>query len=317
MSDGEQAPARRQPTDEEIRTVVPRERGGREIKVGIFVILGILSAIAVLYTLTDPATLRGRYLLVTALEDAGGIRRGDPVQMRGVNIGRINGFELTGGQVNIRLEIEGEWEIPTDSYTRLTGQGLFGGRTMEVIPGDATTMVEGWDTIPSVGSEGSLLSSAETLGTQATDVLTHLNQLLAEPTITSVRTTTSELQALVTELRAIAQVQRQQIGALTESLTRSAEGLETASRSAPAVATAVARADSALLVLNRTSTTLDRAAGSLNEILARVEGGEGTLGRLTTDDSLYVSLNRAADAIALLAEDIRLNPRRYLSIQIF
>ena len=297
--------------------MVPRERGGREVKVGIFVVLGILAAVAVLYVLTDPATLRGRILLVTPFENAGGIRRGDPVQMRGVNIGRINAFELSGGLVNITMEIEGEWEIPSDSYTRLTGQGLFGGRTMEVIPGTAATMAESWDTIRSSGTTEGLLSSAESIGTQATDVLSHLNQLLSEPTISTVQTTTIELQALVAELRAIAQVQRAQLGALTSSLNRSAEGLETASGAAPDVARAAARADSALLVLNRTSATLDVAATSLSEILGRVQGGQGTLGRLTTDDSLYVNLNRAADAIAQLAADIRLNPDRYLRIQIF
>ena len=83
------------------------------------------------------------------------------------------------------------------------------------------------------------------------------------------------------------------------------------------MASAVARADSALLTLNRTSATLDRAAGSLDSILARMETGQGTLGRLSRDDSLYVNLNRAAESIALLATDLRENPKRYLTVEIF
>lgn len=307
----------RRPSDAEIQAAVPRERGGREVKVGIFVIVGILSAIAVLFVLTDPATLRGRYILVTQLENAGGIRRADPVQMRGVNIGRIHGFDMRGSVVNITLEIEGQWQIPRDSHTRLTGQGLFGGRTMEIIPGETQEPARDWDTIPSLGGAGGFMESAENLGTQATGVLEQLGQLFAEPTVANVRASTAELQALIAELRLIAGIQRQQLGQLTASLNRTAAGLETASGAAPDVARAAARADSVLAQLNRTSATLDVAASALGELLSRVERGEGTLGRLTSDEALYENVNRAAEAIALLATDIRENPGRYVRIEIF
>jgi phospholipid/cholesterol/gamma-HCH transport system substrate-binding protein len=79
----------------------------------------------------------------------------------------------------------------------------------------------------------------------------------------------------------------------------------------------MARADSAALTLNRTSVALDRAATSLEAVLARVNAGEGTLGRLSRDDSLYVALTRAASEIGLLAADIRANPRKYLNLEIF
>ena len=71
------------------------------------------------------------------------------------------------------------------------------------------------------------------------------------------------------------------------------------------------------LVLNRTSVTLDRAATSLEAVMTRMNSGEGTLGRLSRDDSLYVSLNRAAAEIANLAADIRANPRKYVNLEIF
>ena len=43
---------------------------------------------------TDAATFRGRYIITTFVPNAGGIRRGDPVQMRGVNIGRVTDFQM-------------------------------------------------------------------------------------------------------------------------------------------------------------------------------------------------------------------------------
>ena len=69
--------------------------------------------------------------------------------------------------------------------------------------------------------------------------------------------------------------------------------------------------------LQITARSLDRSAASLDTILSRFAAGEGTLGRLSRDDSLYVNLNRAAEAIALLMTDVRENPRRYIRIGIF
>ncbi len=309
---------RRGPSDEELRGAVPRDRGRREVRVGIFVLAGILAVVAALFLLTSPATLRGRYMLVTQVDDAGGIRRGDPVQMRGVNIGRINSFHMTsGGKVDITMEVEGQWEIPRDSYTELAGAGLFGGRTMEIVRGTADQMAAAWDTLPSAAEQGGLMESAEAVGNQAEEVLKRINNTLSEPTIASVQGTASELQSLISELRTIAQAQRTQLAQLTASLNRSARGLEAASEGGPSVARAAASADTALATLTRTSETLDQAAVSLNTILGRMERGEGTLGRLTADDSLYVNLNRAAESIHLLAQDIRLHPGRYFKISLF
>jgi hypothetical protein len=79
----------------------------------------------------------------------------------------------------------------------------------------------------------------------------------------------------------------------------------------------VARADSAMVVLTAAGTNLDAATTSLRSVLARMDAGEGTLGRLSTDDALYVNLNSAAESMATLLEDLRANPNRYINISIF
>jgi phospholipid/cholesterol/gamma-HCH transport system substrate-binding protein len=320
MSDDDRprpTPPGRAVPDEEIQAAVPRQAGGREVRVGIFVIVGILAAVAVLYTMTDPATLRGRYMLVTGHPDAGGIRRGDPVTMRGVNVGRISSFDMVGQVVNITMEIEGDWEIPDDSYTRLAGQGLLGGRTMEIVPGVSATVVGQMDTIPSSTVDPGIMGTAEVVADQASQVMTQLNRLLADPTVTALQGTAQQMHSLAAELRSIVAVERQQIALLTARLNRSAEGLEAMSGAAPDIRAAAARADTAMTRLAATGASLDRTALQLEEVLARVQRGEGTLGKLLTDDSLYTNLNRTLESITLLATDIRENPRRYIRIGIF
>ena len=59
---------------------------------------------------------------------------------------------------------------------------------------------------------------------------------------------------------------------------------------------------------------ISEASASLKGVMNGIEQGEGTLGQLAKNDSLYNNLNEASRELDLLLEDLRLNPNRYLSI---
>jgi phospholipid/cholesterol/gamma-HCH transport system substrate-binding protein len=306
-------------SDQEILAAVPRGSGGKEAQVGAFVLIGIISFVLVLFWMTDPATFRGRYMLVTEVENAGGVRSGDPIQMQGVNIGRVNDFEMVrDNRVFITMEIEGEWQIPIGSRTVMGESGLFGGRVLVIERGSGPGVYADFDTIVGEGaSGGGLLSTVDVLSARAESVLETIDEMLDEETVGSFRGSARELEGLLRELSTVASEQRGQLAGLTESLTRAAEGVEAASSAGPDIASAIARADSAMAVLAETSETLDTAVASLGTILGRMERGEGTLGRLSTDETLYVSLNDAAQSLNTLLADLQANPNKYINLSIF
>ena len=318
MSETDNTPRRefREPTDEELRNAIPRKKGRLEFRVGIFVLAGLLSALIALFLLTDPSTFRGRYRISTVVEDAGGIRRGDPVQMRGVNVGRVMSFSMAPEGVRITMEIEGAWHIPADSRCRLVSGGILGGRTVEIVEGNSPEPISGGGEIPGENVQGLLDMPAE-LGQDAQAVLGQIKNLLAEPTLAAIQGSAQELQSLLAQLSQLAEDQGREIIQLTASLNRSALGLEDAAGSGDDLARAVARADSALLTVNRTSEVVLRASESLQTILLRIEAGEGTLGQLSTNSLLYETLTEALESVRLLTDDIRENPGRYVKFEIF
>ena len=318
MSDHNAEPRARL-TDEELLAASPRGTRSREAQVGLFVLLGLISGIIVLFWMTDPATLRGRYLLVTRVDNAGGVRAGDGVLMHGVIIGRVHDFEMVeAGQVDITLEIEGRWDIPVGSRTVMGASGLFGGRMLEIESSGGSIYHEEWDTLPGEGaSSDGLLGSVDELSAQAETVMMSINNLLAAETVESVKGSAAALEEMLTELSAITREQRGALRELTTSLNSAAEGIEEASAAGPEIARAAARADSAMVVLTKTGENLDAATVSLREVLDRMNRGEGTLGRLSTDESLYVSLNTAAESLANLLADLQANPNRYINLSIF
>jgi phospholipid/cholesterol/gamma-HCH transport system substrate-binding protein len=61
----------------------------------------------------------------------------------------------------------------------------------------------------------------------------------------------------------------------------------------------------------------DKSLKELNALLARINEGQGTLGKLAKNDSLYNNLNRSAEDLDKLLRDLRVNPNRYVHISVF
>ena len=51
---------------------------------------------------------------------------------------------------------------------------------------------------------------------------------------------------------------------------------------------------------------------NVNTIVANVNAGKGTLGKLTTDDTAYTNLNKLLTQSTLLVDTLRQDPKKYL-----
>ena len=83
-------------------------------------------------------------------------------------------------------------------------------------------------------------------------------------------------------------------------------------------------ADEAARKFGEVSDSLGRSSKAMEDVMARVQRGEGSLGRATRDDKLYDNLSQAAASINeasanlnKLAADIRTNPRKYINLKVF
>ena len=300
----------------------PSRSRNHELWVGAFVIVGIVSVLVALFTLTDASLFRGRYVIQTVVPDAGGIRRGDPVQMRGVNIGRVASFHITPAGVEVNLEIERQYLIPSDSRMELRSSGLLGGMVTNVVPGVADQEVGWGDTLPGAIGAG-IFDQIDALQVQADQALVRVQRLLDEKTIQNVHEGGDDLQQLLRRLNEMTAAQRVEFAALTQSLRRTAESLEKTA-SGPEVERSIKRIDMLTGQLNDLVSTLAQSAHSTASVLARIDRGEGSLGKLTKDDALYdnaaaaaASLKKAADELSTLAEDIRKQPSRYVKVSVF
>jgi phospholipid/cholesterol/gamma-HCH transport system substrate-binding protein len=311
-------------TEDELLSALPARSANREVRVGLFVLIGVAAFLIAIFTFTDVGTFRGRYYLYTTVSTAGGMRRGDPVQMRGVNIGRVVEFGMAPGTpgVRIRMEIENAYKVPAGSRAEVQSSGLLGGMVVNIVPSTSTEEAKDGSEIPGNTVAG-LMDAASGLGTRADTVLMRANALLAPSTTAAVGQSAQELQALIKELNVVATEQRTQLAALSTSLRRTSATAERAAggverlTTGPELQQSIAHIDSLTAQLDVTTRSLNAASTSLNSILGRMDRGEGTLGKLSRDDSLYVNLNQAVVNLKTLVADFQANPKKYINVSVF
>ena len=299
---------------------VPQQAGKRQVRIGMFVLGGLMATIYLLYLLTDPATFRNRYKITTVVENVMGLRKGDPVQMRGVTIGRVHDFEMAvgGEEVVIILEVEGQWLIPEGSRTQLVSPGLMAPRTVEVVPGPGPGTIGPGGALPGTAVKG-LLDDTEWLGEKGQIALDRIAELLSRENLDAFGGSATGLNTLVGELSDLVESEGENLKELVQSLNSAADGLTevTGPEFREDLTSLVAGADSLMSRLNGTSESIEGALASFEAILARLENGEGTLGQLLVNDALFTNLAAAAESARLLMDDLRENPGRYINFSIF
>jgi phospholipid/cholesterol/gamma-HCH transport system substrate-binding protein len=142
----------------------------REVKVGLFVILGLGLAMLAIFIIGSSRRLwEPRVTYRTAFQDVAGLKPGAPVRMGGLDIGEVKGVGHDGDVedsrifVNMSVVKKEAVRIRADTVARVAGKGLLGDKMIELTVGSPD--------LPHV-AEGSLLPSEE-----PTDVFSAANKV--------------------------------------------------------------------------------------------------------------------------------------------
>ena len=69
--------------------------------------------------------------------------------------------------------------------------------------------------------------------------------------------------------------------------------------------------------IGKTVKSLERTLASVDKIMADVQAGKGTLGKLAKDETMYTNFSKSSKELELLLQDFRLNPTRYVNVSLF
>jgi phospholipid/cholesterol/gamma-HCH transport system substrate-binding protein len=285
--------------------------------------LGLLTLVATvvffwgLYYLLGNPVLKGGMDVVMALADGGGLKRGDRVQLQGVEVGSVRSVRLAERGVTVELRLNDRVLLPADTYASVRGD-VFGAHTVDLLPGVALVKLEEGDTIRGATTPA-LPDIAVNLSERARSLFDAADSLFSPAAVRDVHATAEVLPESARELRAAFA----ELRLASAALRRSAEGVE-AAQTGQAVTRAVAEVERTAQALTAAASTMESSLGSMREglgslasVMAKIDGGAGTLGRLVNDSSLYLEFHQTLREIGALTTDIRERPSRYINLRIF
>jgi len=317
--------------------------------------IGILAVVAIGLVLWGYKFIQGQnffsssLLLYAEYENVDQLGSSSPIFVSGFQVGSVRDIYLNPKNLKtviVEMDINADLPIPKNTIAEVVTSSFLGEKAIKLQfdgpCGDSNPCAESGDYIQGEvkGMLASMIGEPEEIKNYVDIITEGLNNLLdtvgqeASAEIANVRQTLDNLRATSEELNRLVAVRANRILQDVEVITStvSSKGQEIESiianmdtltnelaqlRLAQQVDKTFANTNAAVDNLNATLSSADSTVKILNGVLAAVQNGEGTLGRLVQDEELYSNLERTTKNLDLLLQDFRLNPKRYVNVSVF
>ncbi len=311
----------------------------RETKIGLVVVVAIVlvyigvNFLKGIYVFNKPVMYYGIY------EKVNGLQASNPVVLNGFKIGQVRSVELIDGGrggLIVSMTIYEDVAIPKDSKAALKSADLLGSMQIDIRLGKSSIMAQSGDTLtPTI--EGDLVEEvnaqlrpikvkAEGLISSVDSVIRVMEAILNADSqqnliesfqginnaIASLERTAFRVDTLVKEEKSRISSILQNIDNLTKTLSDNSENLSSILTNFNTISDQLAKAEIA-----NTINSANEALSELKTAIEKINSGDGSLGMLLNNDSLYNNLNMASNNLDLLLEDMRINPNRYVQVSLF
>lgn len=260
-------------------------------------------------------------------DELGGLKETDAVLINGFKVGHVNGLKLVGNgkhSVQVEILVEEKHKIPLGSEARLSSIDFLGTMAIELILTDTKVFHNDGDTLKASVKKG-MLEDVDILTEKVMSIATGIDSMVIslveilddefkvdiKDAAQGLSSTTHDLSKLLADDGELQRVLFH-LGEITEQLNVSMASLPETMDNINVLTDSLRASEIKSLIAN-TSSTLH----SLSTVMAKIENGEGTTGKLVNSDSLYVGLTKTTKELELLLNDLRNNPKRYVHFSLF
>jgi len=300
----------------------------KEFKIGVFSIISIsLLYLGFNYLKgKDFFSSSNRYYAIYSNID--GLTVSNSIYINGLSVGRVSNIiflQSRDNQILVEVDINDNITLDESTVAILISEGFLGGKAIKLeIPDEVKNPIEPGDTLKSILDVGILESITERALPVADDLgatIKMLNAILEnfQGTEIELKEAMIELKKTIISYRMLATRNQEDIDAMMASLSSMAMNLDSASEELkPLLTNANSFMDSLnALRINELMQTAQSTFQNLDTLLANLNEGEGTAGKLLHDDSLYFYLTRTAEDLDKLLIDFKENPGRYVQVSVF
>ncbi|MFO7652838.1 MAG: MlaD family protein [Candidatus Krumholzibacteriia bacterium] len=246
-----------------------------------------------------------------------GLQVGDRVQVRGIRMGVVTDLAIRQDVVRVSFDVDETVEMRQDARVKLSSKGIVGEVLLEIDPGGGEPAPPGWvftgvetmalDQVAEVA--GRTLQKVDSLVGELQEIIGGLNEN------GDIASTAAEVREAVSGLGSMVQENRSELRTLVRDAAAAAATLRETVED-PALRQAIEGAGGTLARADSLVASLGITAARADSLLSRIETGEGTLGRLMGDESLYAQADSTLMSLHRLLDELRRNPKRFFRLNV-
>lgn len=309
------------------------------LSIGATFVLAILIFIWGYNYLKGRDLFRNEKVFYARYHKVSGLINANPVLIHGMQVGQVRNISFTNdrtGDLMVEMVITKAFPIPKDTKARIINATLLGDKSVDLVLGTSNEPAISGDTLPGtveVTLQEEVNAALAPMKARAEAILTNMDSLVASISTMFNKDATNKMKISIKDIQGTFHNLNDASANLNEMIrdnnlriTHTLSNLDSLSNTLNDK-----REDVGKIVYNfkNISDSLSKAQlvetieqtkqtlKQVNRLLAKVNQGQGTVGALMTNDSLYKVLNQSTLQLNLLLKDIRENPHRYVKFSLF
>lgn len=262
--------------------------------------------------------------IYTKFDQVYGLIPGNVVNVKGFKIGNVKKMELLESDSTlVTLNIEEGYQIPEGSVALLKSSGVLGGKFIEIQKSDSPEMVQDDGHIKGVFEQGIMDSFAEEGERLSNDIsgsirgveklVTSLNETMNEENKENISSIIRNLESSTGSLNTVIQNRQEDLDQMILEAKNTLQNLNDLSGENKEKLTAlIENLEATSAELETLSTGLNETNLTLNEVLTKINNGEGTLGKMVNDPSLYNNIDSLSVNLNQLIKNMTDDPGKYM-----
>ncbi|AXG71468.1 MlaD protein [Kordia sp. SMS9] len=296
----------------------------KEIKTGLLAI----TALALLYVgisyLMSKSVFSDARVFYAEYNDVGGLVPSTKVMINGYQVGKVEDIQLqpTGKSI-VTLAINHDFKFSKNSTVQLQENGFIGGKSLSILlKQDNSAIAVSGDTLRAEVRPGMMddiknqlvpiQAKVERMIVSADSLLTAVNTILDVESRQKIKNSITELNSTISNFKKAS-------GTFNSILENNKQKLDSAMTNVNTITANFSKVSDSLanIEFNKTVKQLQSTIQGFDNIIAGIENGEGSVGKLLKEDDLYDNLTGMTLQMEQLLEDMKLNPKRYVHFSLF
>ncbi|MEI6347766.1 MAG: MlaD family protein [Bacteroidota bacterium] len=271
-------------------------------------------------------------------DNISGLMTANPVQINGFKVGMVSKIDFTNdnsGKILVEFMINESITIPKNTIAEIFSPDLLGSKAVELRLGNGVA-AKNKDTLigklqlgmsdqiatqiaPIKEKTERILSSMDTILLSVKGVFNLQNQQNLTASFNHIQLTLASLSSAMSSVDFIVTENKSKISNFIASLDDISKNIKNNNRKITNIIENFSSISDTLAKANfaKTIKSGEKAISDLQLMLDKVNKGEGTLGQLANNDTLYRNLQNTSESLNLLFKDMKNHPKKYVHFSIF